>query len=273
MYFDDLTVRIDASNIVEESHYYAYGLKIAGISSRKISDTYDGDIKNNNLYNDKELWDEADLNWYDYGFRNYDPQIGRFVQLDPLTDEYPLLTPYQYANNDPIANIDVDGLETGGTVKGVINGGVVTERSLIDAVTVVGKGAKKVASTASKGSSFFSVTGSFFKGLGQNLINGVKSVGNIIAHPVQTAKAIGNAIVHPVETAKAIKNTVVNTYQAFKEGDANKRAEILGNLTGELLQALVGAGAVKAVSKVSKLAKITKVEKIIDKAAGVEKSH
>ena len=47
---------------------------------------------------------------YDYGFRNYDAQVGRFTQLDPLTDDYHLLTPYQYANNDPITNIDVDGL-------------------------------------------------------------------------------------------------------------------------------------------------------------------
>ncbi len=39
------------------------------------------------------------------------PQIGRFPQLDPLTDDYPELTPYPYASDEPIANIDVDGLE------------------------------------------------------------------------------------------------------------------------------------------------------------------
>ncbi len=86
-------------------------MKIAGISSKKLPDPNEGGIDNKNLYNDKELFDEADLDWYDYGFRNYDPQIGRFVQLDPLTDDYPELTPYQYASNDPIANIDLDGLE------------------------------------------------------------------------------------------------------------------------------------------------------------------
>lgn len=47
----------------------------------------------------------------DYGFRNYDAQIGRFPQLDPLTDDYPELTNYQYAGNEPIANVDLDGLE------------------------------------------------------------------------------------------------------------------------------------------------------------------
>lgn len=64
------------------------------------------------MYNGKELLDEnADLGWLDYGFRNYDPQIGRFPQLDPLSWEYPYYTPYQFAGNDPIANVDLDGLE------------------------------------------------------------------------------------------------------------------------------------------------------------------
>ena len=77
----------------------------------KLGDPNEGPLKNNNLYNDKELFDDADLDWYDYGFRNYDPQIGRFPQLDPLTDKFPELTPYQYASDEPIANVDMDGLE------------------------------------------------------------------------------------------------------------------------------------------------------------------
>ena len=73
---------------------------------------YEGVVKNNYLYNGKELLDEdAGLSWLDYGFRNYDPQTGRFPQLDPLTWEYPYYTPYQFAGNDPVANVDLDGLE------------------------------------------------------------------------------------------------------------------------------------------------------------------
>ena len=73
---------------------------------------YEGVVKNNYLYNGKELLDEdAGLSWLDYGFRNYDPQTGRFPQLDPLTWEYPYYTPYQFAGNDPVAYVDLDGLE------------------------------------------------------------------------------------------------------------------------------------------------------------------
>lgn len=117
VYFDNLQVAHNRGRIVEENHYYAFGLKIAGISSRKLAETYESNVENKYLYNDKELFEEGDLNWYDYGFRNYDAQLGRFTQLDPLTWEYPELTTYQYSGNDPIANVDLDGLEPKNVIK------------------------------------------------------------------------------------------------------------------------------------------------------------
>jgi RHS repeat-associated protein len=112
VYFDNLVVNMVAGNIIEENHYYAFGLRIAAISSRKLGDVNEGKLSNPYQYNDKEMLDEdAGLNWYDYGFRNYDPQIGRFMQLDPLADAFPDLTSFQFAGNDPIANVDMDGLE------------------------------------------------------------------------------------------------------------------------------------------------------------------
>jgi len=50
-------------------------------------------------------------NQQDYGMRIYDPRLGRFLSTDPITDEYPELTPYQFASNTPIQAIDLDGLE------------------------------------------------------------------------------------------------------------------------------------------------------------------
>lgn len=122
VYFDDFKVSLQAGNIIEENHYYSFGLKIAAISSKKLGHVNEGVLKNDYLYNDKELFDDGDLNWYNYGFRNYDPQIGRFPQLDPLTDYYAVLTPYQYAGNDPIANVDLDGLEPLSSVNGAVSG-------------------------------------------------------------------------------------------------------------------------------------------------------
>ncbi len=50
-------------------------------------------------------------NQYDYGFRIYNPRIGRFLSVDPLTKNYPSWSPYPFAMNRPIDGIDLDGLE------------------------------------------------------------------------------------------------------------------------------------------------------------------
>jgi RHS repeat-associated protein len=56
-------------------------------------------------------------NQYDYGFRIYNPRIGRFLSVDPLFQSYPWFTPYQFSGNDPIRNIDIDGLEGGSAIE------------------------------------------------------------------------------------------------------------------------------------------------------------
>ena len=56
---------------------------------------------------------EDDTEWakQDYGMRIYDKRIGKFLSVDPLTAQYPELTPYQFASNTPIMAIDLDGTE------------------------------------------------------------------------------------------------------------------------------------------------------------------
>jgi len=49
---------------------------------------------------------------YDYGFRIYDPRIGKFLSQDPLFKSFPWLTPYQFASNSSIWAVDLDGLES-----------------------------------------------------------------------------------------------------------------------------------------------------------------
>jgi hypothetical protein len=42
--------------------------------------------------------------------------------VDPLTRDYPMLTPYQFASNSPIANIDLDGAEAKWYMYNFLNG-------------------------------------------------------------------------------------------------------------------------------------------------------
>jgi len=75
-------------------------------------------------FNGKEMendWNEKTGAVYDYGFRIYDARIAKFLSVDPLFKEYPMLTSYQFASNTPIQAIDLDGLEAffvGGTWDG-----------------------------------------------------------------------------------------------------------------------------------------------------------
>ena len=61
----------------------------------------------------KEKNDEivGEGNIFDYGFRIYNPRLGRFLSVDPLAPSFPWYTPYQYAGNKPIWAVDLDGLE------------------------------------------------------------------------------------------------------------------------------------------------------------------
>ena len=61
-------------------------------------------------YCGKERDEESGL--YYYGARYYCSWLGRFVSVDPLIDNYPQLTPYNYCNGDPIGDIDLDGRQS-----------------------------------------------------------------------------------------------------------------------------------------------------------------
>jgi RHS repeat-associated protein len=63
----------------------------------------------NGKENDKEV--KGDGNQQDYGMRIYDPRLGRFLSVDPLSEEYPWNSTYAYAENDVIRAIDIEGAE------------------------------------------------------------------------------------------------------------------------------------------------------------------
>jgi RHS repeat-associated protein len=100
-----------AVDIVQTTNYYPFGLVMS-----QNNESYSPDYrKNMYLYNSKELQDDKmtseALNWYDYGARFYDPQIGRFTCLDPIADKFNWVSPYNYAENDPVGSIDLWGLQ------------------------------------------------------------------------------------------------------------------------------------------------------------------
>jgi RHS repeat-associated protein len=89
---------VGVATVIEESHYYAFGMRIEGLSTSTPDNKF--------TYNGKELEDDHGLNWYHYGARFYDAQIGRWHAVDPLNEFY---SPYEYVRNDPVNLFDPDG--------------------------------------------------------------------------------------------------------------------------------------------------------------------
>src|SRR5690554_7936063 len=93
-------------------------------------------------FNNKEIDNEwqGQGNSYDYGFRIYNPRIGKFLSMDPLFRSYPFYSPYQFAGNMPIAAVDLDGLEIYFAANGNYIGkwGTSTEVKVIDNNNVEG---------------------------------------------------------------------------------------------------------------------------------------
>ncbi len=121
--------------ILEENHYYPFGLKHTNYSSdikKYLKEGMQplgikpvpvgGSVEYKYKYQGQERQDELGLNWDSFKWRNYDYAIGRFMSIDPLAEKYSYQSPYNFAENKVIECRELEGLEGISTTRAQWNG-------------------------------------------------------------------------------------------------------------------------------------------------------
>lgn len=104
VHFDDFEVYHGKTNIVQSDDYYPFGLSF---NSYKRSHSTPQNFK----FQGQEHIDDLGLNWDQFKWRNHDPALGRFFNVDPLAEDYYHNSPYAFAENKVITFIELEGLE------------------------------------------------------------------------------------------------------------------------------------------------------------------
>jgi RHS repeat-associated protein len=169
----------------------------------------------------------------DYGMRIYDPRIGRFLSVDPITSYYPWYTPYQFAGNKPISHVDLDGFEEAPWAERAIAWNTANQLGKTDVQkqeiyrNMRGLPSPETAKKQVEGlNSFFKGITNIFKGLGQSP-NGPGSASD--------------------DKGYSASEQINQTLDRLQHGSTNERLEVAGEL---FPSAIIGLGLKSKYSSV-----------------------
>jgi RHS repeat-associated protein len=213
---------ISENEILEENHYYPFGLKHSAYNTQHQGyirqdelnnlillqmPKFAGDGSYNYKYNGKEYQDELGLNMYDYGSRLYDPARAGWSNIDPLAEKMRKYSPYNYCFDNPMRFTDPDGMMPAD----VIISGNNKYKALVELQSSV-SGQLNLSMDVSGKVSYSLVSGSTISADAQQLVNAIDDhsiVVKVDATTSTTAAISGDAFNGNTVTQNATGNTVV----------------------------------------------------------------
>ncbi|MBO9613212.1 MAG: RHS repeat-associated core domain-containing protein [Dyadobacter sp.] len=213
--------------IKQRTDYYPFGLGIA----RDVPVQTQAVRNGVNRYTFLNRERQAETGYIDLVRRFYDPTIGRFMQVDPVTETQEHLSLYQYGWNNPILRSDPNG----------------------DMPDCCGE--------------WGTVVGQFAKGVGEAVVRNVRAV-TVDLPQTLSGLARTSTLAGKVEAAVGVAMLYEQTQSDWNSGDVGTRANIAGNVVGEVGIAVVGskglgnlgkAGVVSDIAKVGEVGEIGKI--------------
>lgn len=115
VYFDEMMIVHQKNNntlqVTQASDYYPFGLSYNNYQAERIKNDLTTAQKNRYGFQGQELQNDLDLGWSQFKWRNHQPDIGRFFNVDPLADKYVYNSPYAFSENHLVAHRELEGLE------------------------------------------------------------------------------------------------------------------------------------------------------------------
>lgn len=102
---------IENNEIIEENNFYPFGLKHKGYNNITILGKGNA-IAQKYKYQGQERQNDIGLDWDSFKWRNYDPALARFMNVDPLGEQYNYQSGYNFSENRVIDGIELEGLES-----------------------------------------------------------------------------------------------------------------------------------------------------------------
>jgi RHS repeat-associated protein len=105
VYFDDMKVEHVKGKVVQMDDFYPFGLTFNSYYREQST-------SNRWRFQGQENVDELALNWDSFKWRNHQPDIGRFFNVDPLAEKYYYNSCYAFSENKVVAHVELEGLES-----------------------------------------------------------------------------------------------------------------------------------------------------------------